>query len=583
MKARANILLTKVRGYLLFGVGVLAMLTTVLLLTVMCVSTAWATTYTVTNTNDSGPGSLRAAIEQANAKAGADEIVFADGVSGTITLASILPEITDTAGLAINGGGDVTVSGNQVVGVFQVSSNSFGEVKLTLRNLTIADGAGAVTGLGTFGGGIYNSGTLEVVNVTFSGNSAEFGGAIYTSGFANTTVTNSTFSGNSASWGGGIDNSPFPDYTTTVTNSTFSNNSADFDGGGIVNDGPLKVINTTFSHNSTRFGGAGIDNSHAPFEVTNSTFSNNSGVGIYNSDILGNKKTVTNSTFSGNSVGIYNDSGIVTLSNSVLVNNLSGGNCGGEFFRVADGGYNIDSGTSCGFTQATGSLSNTNPLLDPAGLQDNGGRTQTIALQPDSPAVDLIGQGACPPPTTDQRGVGRPQEEACDSGAFELVQQPTPPDSDGDGTADTEDNCPEDANPDQADTNSDGVGDACEEKTIDTEAPTVTSTSPKANATEVAPTANIRATFSEVMDSDTIDGTTFQLFEKGTTTQIAAQVSYNADTHTAKLDPTNNLRRGVAYKAVVTTWARDVEGNRLDQDSSTSGLQQMRWFFRVDD
>jgi hypothetical protein len=85
------------------------------------------------------------------------------------------------------------------------------------------------------------------------------------------------------------------------------------------------------------------------------------------------------------------------------------------------------------------------------------------------------------------------------------------------------------------------------------------------------------------MDSGTIDGTTFQLFKKGTTTQIAAMVSYNADTDTAKLDPTDNLRRGVAYRAVVTTWARDVAGNRLDQDGSASGLQQMRWFFRVDD
>ena len=117
----------------------------------------------------------------------------------------------------------------------------------------------------------------------------------------------------------------------------------------------------------------------------------------------------------------------------------------------------------------------------------------------------------------------------------------------------------------------------------DTAPPKVISTSPKANATEVAPTANVRATFSEGMKGDTIDATTFQLFKKGTTTQIAAQVSYNADTDTAKLDPTNNLRRGVAYKAVVTTWAKDVAGNRLDQDGSTSGFQQMRWFFRVDD
>jgi Bacterial Ig-like domain len=117
----------------------------------------------------------------------------------------------------------------------------------------------------------------------------------------------------------------------------------------------------------------------------------------------------------------------------------------------------------------------------------------------------------------------------------------------------------------------------------DTTPPSVTSTVPKANATEVAPTANVRATFSEEMDSNTIDGTTFKLFKKGSTIQMTATVSYNADTDTAKLDPTNNLRRGVAYKAVVTTEAKDVEGNRLDQDGSTSGFQQMRWFFRVDD
>ena len=55
--------------------------------------------------------------------------------------------------------------------------------------------------------------------------------------------------------------------------------------------------------------------------------------------------------------------------------------------------------------------------------------------------------------------------------------------------------------------------------------------------------------------------TTFQLFKKGTTTQIAAQVTYNADTDTAKLDATNNLRRGVAYKAVVSTGERTLLAN----------------------
>jgi hypothetical protein len=45
------------------------------------------------------------------------------------------------------------------------------------------------------------------------------------------------------------------------------------------------------------------------------------------------------------------------------------------------------------------------------------------------------------------------------------------------------------------------------------------------------------------MDSDTIDSATFKLYKKGTTTQISAQVSYNPDTDTAKLDPHQNPRK----------------------------------------
>jgi hypothetical protein len=117
----------------------------------------------------------------------------------------------------------------------------------------------------------------------------------------------------------------------------------------------------------------------------------------------------------------------------------------------------------------------------------------------------------------------------------------------------------------------------------DTTPPKVISTAPKANATEVAPTVNVRATFSEEMTPSSITGQSFKLFKEGSTTQVAATVSYSASTRTAKLDPTNSLRRGVAYKAVVTTGAKDLAGNRLDQDGTTTGLQQKRWFFRVDD
>jgi probable HAF family extracellular repeat protein len=147
------------------------------------------------------------------------------------------------------------------------------------------------------------------------------------------------------------------------------------------------------------------------------------------------------------------------------------------------------------------------------------------------------------------------------------------PDGDGDGVGDDEDNCPEVANADQADGDSNGVGDACDP-------PKVISTFPR-DGREVGPAANVTATFSEDMHEASVINA-FKLYKKGSTNQIAALVSYDAATDTATLDPTNNLKRGATYKAVVSTVAKDEAGNRLDQDDSTAGLQQKKWFFEID-
>src|SRR5215208_4065173 len=118
--------------------------------------------------------------------------------------------------------------------------------------------------------------------------------------------------------------------------------------------------------------------------------------------------------------------------------------------------------------------------------------------------------------------------------------------------------------------------------TTDTTRPRVTSTSPAANATGVAPSANVTATFSEAMMSSSINGTTFKLFKKGSTTKLSASVSYDGATKKATLDPTNNLRLGTTYKAVVSTGAKDMAGLQLDQDQTPSnGLQQKTWTFTV--
>jgi hypothetical protein len=113
----------------------------------------------------------------------------------------------------------------------------------------------------------------------------------------------------------------------------------------------------------------------------------------------------------------------------------------------------------------------------------------------------------------------------------------------------------------------------------DTTAPTVISTVPKEDASGVDRTTNVTATFSEDMDASSINSQTFKLFKQGSTTKIAATVSYHPDPdlnrppHTAILDPTNSLRSGVTYRAVVTTGAKDLVGNPL--------AQNYKWFFAV--
>jgi len=120
---------------------------------------------------------------------------------------------------------------------------------------------------------------------------------------------------------------------------------------------------------------------------------------------------------------------------------------------------------------------------------------------------------------------------------------------------------------------------------VDKSAPKVVDSSviPKEDATGVDRTTNVTATFAEDMMASSINGTTFKLFKKGSTTKIAATVSYDPTSRTATLDPfgstTTRLARGTTYKAVVTTGAKDLAGNQFDQNPTLDGLQQKTWFF----
>ena len=335
---------------------------------------AQTTTITVTSlAGDGSSGTLGAAIVQsASTPSGQSTVInFQSGLTGTILLQNTL-YVCNGQTLTIQGPGaaQILVSGQGTVQDFYIC----GGTNVTISGVTIENGNADDSPVQGEGGGLINFGTLAVITSTFSGNSAGgVGGGIENVGTL--TVSSSTFSGNSAGYdGGGVDNGG----TATVTNSTFSGNSTTGEGGGIANTQTLSLTNDTISGNSATNGGGGILD-----------------------------------------VG----SAVLTVKSNILANN-TGGNCssGGS----ASQGYNLSDDASCNFGN-TGDKNDTPAGLDPKGLQNNGGPTQTIALLSTSPAVDAIPVGSCTDTsgnrvTTDQRGVSRPQGPACDIGAYELVE-----------------------------------------------------------------------------------------------------------------------------------------------------------------
>lgn len=201
-----------------------------------------ANLFWVTTVEDQGEGSLRYAIEMANARPGTDLIRF-DGRRGpfatpqTITLKGPLPTLADELTIA----GDqpdrlwqatgVTLSGGNAQRMFHIAPG----VRVTLSSLTVAQGRASC------GGGVLNQGQLLVKGVTFLQNQAgESGGAICNQGGA-VELINSTFFGNRAHQAGGA----LADLggRTIVTNCTFSENASPR-GGGIYSDGQLLLRNT---------------------------------------------------------------------------------------------------------------------------------------------------------------------------------------------------------------------------------------------------------------------------------------------------------------------------------------------------
>lgn len=287
-------------------------------------------TFVVTNTNDSGAGSLRQAILDANASPGPDTITFT--VVGTILIVTSLPTITDALVIHGPGAGLLAVSGGGAVQIFSVAVG----VTVRIINLTIRNGNTLVSG-----GGILNQGVLEVNGVTLTENNAVVsGGAIANAGTL--TVINSVLATNTSALGGAIFNSLAASILQVIT-STISDNTATANGGGIENaGGTLTITGSTMSTNNAVLGG-GIDSVGGAGTISGSTFTGNTATGSGGAiNTITAVFTVNQSTFSGNTAA--GDGGAIatavglgtfTLNNSRLTGNSALGG-GGAISNAAD-------------------------------------------------------------------------------------------------------------------------------------------------------------------------------------------------------------------------------------------------------
>jgi hypothetical protein len=320
--------------------------------------------------NDAGCR-LRDAIAQNEANGGGHTITF--GVSGTITLTSGALALAQDVTIQGPGASTLTVGGSGG-DAFAVNSGT-----AVISGLTI---------IGNKGVGVHVFSAATVSDTVISANAD----GITNSGGGLVTIANSTTSGNGDV---GMNNNAAG--VMRITNSTTSGNKLGIENFGMGN---MMVVGSTVNGN-----GIGIQAS-GTLTVVNSTISGNTEDGIQGFETL----IVMDSTLSGNATGVDLVAGTLALGNSIVAGNTT--DIKGSI--TTDRGHN---------------LTGVPPML--AALGNYGGSTQTLALLPVSPAIDII-PAPCPAAyhdtitntditlTTDQRGFPRLAGSGCDAGSVEF-------------------------------------------------------------------------------------------------------------------------------------------------------------------
>ena len=280
--------------------------------------------FTVTNLNDTGPGSLSAAIAQGNNSHDASSTIQIK-VQGVLALQTQLAALQKNITIIGPGHANFEVEGNNTFRIFATVVNTTSSI----QGITIVDGNSQN------GGGVYNQATsLTLTDVWLTNNKAtNDGGGIYNDQGA-TLVCNACLIGNNNATisGGGIDNNQG---AVTLALGTVVTLNGAYAGGGISSGGTNASLtiqdNSSITYNAATFSGGGIFNS-ATLNMTGGSVSNN--------------------TAANNGGGIYNASGTASFTNVAMDNN-SAVNKGGAF-EISAGTINYTGGEITGNTASIG-------------------------------------------------------------------------------------------------------------------------------------------------------------------------------------------------------------------------------------
>ncbi len=409
-----------------------------------------------------------------------DTISFAAGLSGTITLDSLLGTLGINNSITINGPGAaiLEVSGDDLVRVFIVAQDT----TVRISNLTVThgyinddSGGGIVNDGGNLtldhvvvsnsqavtanplwgnGGGIYNYGTLTITNSVITTNTAsQQGGGIFNSPGSNLSVTDTVVDHNFSKSGGGLylPNPATLTDTISLTRVSVNDNHATISGGGIFLSDSATISDSLIANNTASNGvgagaGGGITLSEAggldasvTILIKNVTISGNIAFGQGGGVDVNLQQAADSVTF--NNVTIANNirnmipgppatnggGGIFTagaeyidLQNTIVAGNISmvAGSGADCEGTINSLDYNlIQNTTNCAINgTTTHNVTGVGANLD--SLADNGGPTLTMSPLAGSPALNAADDLTCI--ETDQRGIQRPQGAHCDIGAFEF-------------------------------------------------------------------------------------------------------------------------------------------------------------------